>query len=145
MWQISPFTPFHFGSTNAAPRIRGTRSDSSKAKRLLDCHNGKTGHRGIVERHGSLRFLVSTTATESAHECMAVVGDLVPTQRLRAVRRPDRLAEYLLWLVDPYGQALSAVSANLAYWAVRSDLLKAGLARSSSRSDRPLRTRGDPR
>jgi integrase len=36
------------------------------------------------------------------------------------------LAEYLLWLVDPYGGVLSAASANLAYWAVRSSLLKAG-------------------
>ncbi len=36
------------------------------------------------------------------------------------------LAEYLVWLVDPYGGALSAASANLAYWAVRSELLKAG-------------------
>lgn len=36
------------------------------------------------------------------------------------------LAEYLLWLVDPFGGALSAASANLAYWAVRSELLKAG-------------------
>ena len=36
------------------------------------------------------------------------------------------LAEYLLWLVDQYGGALSAASANLAYWAVRSELLKAG-------------------
>lgn len=36
------------------------------------------------------------------------------------------LAEYLRWLVDPYGGALSAASAYLAYWAVRSSLLKAG-------------------
>jgi integrase len=36
------------------------------------------------------------------------------------------LAEYLLWLVDPYGGALSAASAYQAYWAVRSSLLKAG-------------------
>lgn len=36
------------------------------------------------------------------------------------------LAEYLLWLVDPYGGALSAASAYQAYGAVRSELLKAG-------------------
>lgn len=36
------------------------------------------------------------------------------------------LAEYLLWLVDPYGGALSAASASLAHWAVRSQLLKSG-------------------
>lgn len=36
------------------------------------------------------------------------------------------LAEYLLWLVDPYGGDLSVASANLAYWAVRSELLKSG-------------------
>jgi integrase len=36
------------------------------------------------------------------------------------------LAEYLLWLVDPYGGALSAASAYQAYWAVRSSLSKAG-------------------
>lgn len=36
------------------------------------------------------------------------------------------LGEYLRWLVDPYGGALSAASANLAYWAIRSSLLKAG-------------------
>jgi hypothetical protein len=36
------------------------------------------------------------------------------------------LAEYLLWLVDPYGGALSAASAYQAYWAIRSSFLKAG-------------------
>lgn len=36
------------------------------------------------------------------------------------------LAEYLRWLVDPYGGALSAASANLAYWAIRSAQLKVG-------------------
>jgi len=36
------------------------------------------------------------------------------------------LAEYLLWLVDPYGGALSAASAYQAYWAIRSSFLKSG-------------------
>jgi integrase len=36
------------------------------------------------------------------------------------------LAEYLQWLVDPYGGNLGASSANLAYWAVRSTLLHSG-------------------
>jgi integrase len=36
------------------------------------------------------------------------------------------LAEYLLWLVDPYGGALSAASAYQAYWAIRSSFLKTG-------------------
>ncbi len=36
------------------------------------------------------------------------------------------LAEYLGWLVDPYGGNLGASSANLAYWAVRSTLLRSG-------------------
>jgi integrase len=36
------------------------------------------------------------------------------------------LAEYLQWLVDPYGGNLGASSANLAYWAVRSTLLRSG-------------------
>jgi integrase len=36
------------------------------------------------------------------------------------------LAEYLEWLVDPYGGNLGASSANLAYWGVRSTLLRSG-------------------
>jgi integrase len=36
------------------------------------------------------------------------------------------LAEYLQWLVDPYGGKLGASSANLAYWAVRSTLIHSG-------------------
>jgi integrase len=36
------------------------------------------------------------------------------------------LAEYLGWLVDPYGANLGAASASLAYWAVRSTLLHSG-------------------
>ena len=36
------------------------------------------------------------------------------------------LAEYLRWLVDPYGGNLGASSANLAYWAVRSTLIRSG-------------------
>lgn len=36
------------------------------------------------------------------------------------------LAQYLQWLVDPYGGNLSSSSANLAYWAVRSSLLHSG-------------------
>ena len=36
------------------------------------------------------------------------------------------LADYLRWLVDPYGGNLGASSASLAYWAVRSTLLRSG-------------------
>jgi len=36
------------------------------------------------------------------------------------------LAAYLQWLVDPYGGNLGTASANLAYWAVRSTLLRSG-------------------
>ncbi|MHB1252506.1 MAG: tyrosine-type recombinase/integrase [Acidimicrobiales bacterium] len=36
------------------------------------------------------------------------------------------LAEYLRWLVDPYGGNLGASSASLAFWAVRSTLLRSG-------------------
>ncbi len=70
---------------------------------------------------------MSTTATERARasawqswESWCRLNGLQPF----GVR--TALAEYLLWLVDPYGGALSAASANLAYWAVRSELLKAG-------------------
>jgi integrase len=36
------------------------------------------------------------------------------------------LAEYVGWLVDPFGGNLGGSSANLAYWAVRSTLLRSG-------------------
>jgi integrase len=36
------------------------------------------------------------------------------------------LAEYLQWLVDPFGGKLGTSSANLAYWAVRSTLIRSG-------------------
>jgi integrase len=58
------------------------------------------------------------------------INEFLLASRERALihRKPEELLnrQHLLWLVDPYGGALSAASAYQAYWAIRSSFLKAG-------------------
>ena len=109
-------------------------------------HQRTTSHRAFDYRNSLEGLIENHAATSPIRPTGTVTLTFMPkvsTERVRAsawqsweswcslhghepLGARTALAEYLRWLVDPYGGNLGASSANLAYWAVRSTLLRSG-------------------